>query len=137
MKILLPLLFLFATSITYAQEKTSPKPVEPKDASFAKFDKTVHNFGTIKYGDETICSFTFTNTSEKSLVIKNVQRSCGCTTPSYSTDPVLPGKTGTVKAKYDSTREGSFDKTITIHFTDGSARRLKIKGKVQAQADGE
>ena len=137
MKILLPFFFMVAALTVQAQENTSPKPVQPKDASFAKFDKTVHNFGTVKYGAETVCSFTFTNTSEKSLVIKNVQRSCGCTTPSYSTDPVPPGKTGTIKAKYDSTREGSFDKTITIHFTDGSARRLKIKGNVQPQADGE
>ena len=124
---------LFLSSVVFGQDTEPQRPSGPKDASFAKFDDIIYNFGTLEYGAEAVCEFTFVNTAEKSLVIKNVERSCGCTTPSYSKEPVEPGKSGTIKASYDTHRVGYFKKTITVTFTDGSKRRLTITGTVKPQ----
>lgn len=99
------------------------------------FKTEIHDFGTIReVAGPTSCTFTFTNTGKAPLVINNVQASCGCTTPVWTKSPVLPGKTGVVKATYDPTgRPYSFDKTITV--TSNAANKgsvvLHIKGTVE------
>jgi hypothetical protein len=96
------------------------------------FKKDLHDFGTVFEGDEASYEFEFTNTGTAPVIISNVQASCGCTTPSYTKDPVLPGKTGKIKAAYNTVgRIGAFNKTITItsNAENGSVV-LTIKGTV-------
>lgn len=131
--ILLSLVSLFALS-TYAQEGNGGD-AEPTKASFAKFDKKIHNFGILEYNGDGTCSFTFTNTSDETMFIKNVRTSCGCTTPDYTKEPVAPGETGVVKAKYDTKRVGTFHKTVTVIFMDDSQVRLTIKGNVKPKPE--
>ena len=52
-----------------------------KGAAVIKFDKTVHNFGTVNEGDIVETKFILTNTGKTDLVISNAQPSCGCTVP--------------------------------------------------------
>lgn len=97
------------------------------------FDKTTHDFGKIKEenGLATV-TFTFTNKGDAPLVINRVQAACGCTTPTWTKEPILPGKKGTVTAAYNpQNRPGSFIKTITVFSNAGSnATVLTIKGDV-------
>ena len=82
-----------------------------------EFKKTVHNFGTIKEeaGDVTT-RFVFKNGGDKPLIIRRVAASCGCTTPGYTREPILPGKSGEITAKYSTLkRPGSFNKTIRVY----------------------
>ena len=57
---------------------------------------------------------------------------CGCTAPSWSKEPVLPGKKGFVGATYNPTnRPGPFSKTITVVSNAATASKvLTIKGEV-------
>jgi len=97
-------------------------------------DKTVHEFGTIKEDDGNVsATFIITNNSKESILITNVVRSCGCTAPAWTKEPIEPGKTGEVTATYDPRgRRGPFDKTITI-ITTGNPDRIvvRIKGTVE------
>lgn len=97
------------------------------------FDKTTHDFGKIKEenGLATV-TFSFTNKGDAPLVINRVQAACGCTTPTWTKEPILPGKKGTVTAAYNpQNRPGSFIKTITVFSNAGSnATVLTIKGDV-------
>ena len=62
-----------------------------------KFDNTNHQFGKIKEdGGLAVHNFNFANTGNVPLIISAVNASCGCTTPEWSKEPVLPGKTGFV-----------------------------------------
>ncbi|HEX8548193.1 MAG TPA: DUF1573 domain-containing protein, partial [Cytophagaceae bacterium] len=107
-------------------------------ASFAqqgifKFENTSHDFGSIKEEDGSVThEFKFTNTGAAPIIIGNVQASCGCTTPAWSRDPVLPGKGGFIRAQYDvRNRPGVFNKTLTITAnTDPVNTTLTIKGIV-------
>jgi hypothetical protein len=98
-----------------------------------KFEKIDHNFGSIKEeGGPAQVIFEFTNTGNKPLVVNNVQPSCGCTTPTWSKEPIAPGKTGNITASYDpNNRPGKFDKTINV-YTDGQPNQLvlRIMGEV-------
>lgn len=99
----------------YAQDNTTPAP---KKESAVKFTETTFNFGEMEYGSDVSHVFTFKNVSGAPVAIKNVATSCGCTTPAYSKEPVMPKKSGSVTAKYDSTRPGPFTKTLTVSIND-------------------
>ncbi len=96
-----------------------------------KFKTEVHDFGTIPEGPAAEFEFQFTNTGTEPIVIQRAQASCGCTTPHYSKDPVLPGKDGALTASYNTNgRPGPFTKTITIQSNAG-AKVVTIKGTVE------
>lgn len=86
-------------------ETNAPDPVEEAENSAKTsiaFGEEAHDFGTITQGDVVEYDFTFTNTGDIPLVIKDVTTPCGCTVPSYPEDPVAPGATGQIKVKFNS-----------------------------------
>ncbi|RYD82744.1 MAG: DUF1573 domain-containing protein, partial [Sphingobacteriales bacterium] len=98
-----------------------------------KFDALIYDFGEVAYGSDVSHVFNFKNVSKQPVAIKNVTASCGCTTPSWTKEPVMPNKSGNVSAKYDSTRIGAFTKTLTVDV-DGEIIVLTIKGTVKEPA---
>ncbi len=97
-----------------------------------KFDSETHDFKNVSEGQLAAHEFTFTNTGTAPVVISNVQASCGCTTPEWTKTPVLPGKTGIVKAVYNSAgRPGQFNKTVTVTSNATNSNvTLAVKGAV-------
>ncbi|MCD8539350.1 MAG: DUF1573 domain-containing protein [Leadbetterella sp.] len=97
-----------------------------------KFDKMVHNFGKVNEGPVITYSFQVTNVGTAPVVLTNVQASCGCTTPEWSKDPIMPGKTKTIKVGYDTkNRPDAFHKTITVTSNaENNQEVLTIKGDV-------
>lgn len=99
-----------------------------------KFEKTVHDFGTIPQGGNAEYEFVFTNTGKEPLVITNCMGSCGCTVPQCPKEPILPGKKGIIKVKYDTNRIGPFVKSVTVNSNAKSGVvTLQIKGTVEAK----
>ena len=99
----------------------------------AVFAVDSHDFGNINESDGPVTFvFEFTNAGTDPLVLKNVQASCGCTTPDWTKAPILPGKKENIKVTYNPAgRPGSFEKNITV-TSDGNPETqiLKIKGVV-------
>jgi len=128
---------LFSTCVLFAQNNTPPPPPPPPapaptqaaPESGIKFNEVVHNFGQVEYNSDVKFTFEFKNISNEPVAIKDVGTSCGCTTPSYSKEPVAPGKTGSVTAKYDSSRIGAFTKTLTVYINNDQIK-LMIRGTV-------
>ncbi|WP_419870072.1 DUF1573 domain-containing protein [Chryseobacterium sp. CT-SW4] len=100
------------------------------------FDKTTFDYGTIKPSSDGTRYFTVTNTGDKPLVISNVKASCGCTTPEFSTDPIMPGKSAKIKVGYNTAINGGFNKMIEVFSNDPANSRsvIYIKGTVDANA---
>lgn len=101
-----------------------------------EFVESAHDFGQIKEEAGSVNhEFKFKNVGTSPLLIKEVKASCGCTTPTFTKDPIAPGKTGSIKAQYDPyNRPGVFDKTLTITSnSDPAMSFLKIKGFVIAR----
>ncbi len=101
-----------------------------------QFKGQVHDFGNVVEEEGPVThEFEFTNAGTKPLQILAVQPSCGCTTPGWSKEPIMPGKTGTIKAQYDPKgRPGYFNKSLTV-TTDADAQPviLQIKGTVTSK----
>lgn len=111
-------------------------------ASFAnaqgviKFKTESHDFGKIEDGVQAVYTFEFTNTGTAPVVISNAQASCGCTTPDWTKEPVMPGKSGKVTASFNSQgRPGSFSKTVTVISNSETPQIvLSIKGEVSPKS---
>lgn len=97
-----------------------------------KFDKTVHDFGTINPGDVVNTTFQFQNEGDSPLIITNVDVTCGCTTPKYPKQPIAPGKSADIEVGFNSKgKSGNFYKAITIHSNaPDSPTRIFIKGTI-------
>ena len=105
-------------------------------AQTISFDKTTYDYGTVKTGADGHRFFTVKNTGDKPLIISKVQASCGCTTPEWSQDPIMPGKTAQLKVGYNTTIVGPFTKIIEVYSNDPENSRsvITIKGTVDANA---
>ena len=107
-------------------------------ASFAngqgviKFKTESHDFGKVEEGVQATYTFEFTNSGTAPVVISNAQASCGCTTPDWTKEPVMPGKMGKVTASFNSQgRPGNFSKTVTVISNSETPQIvLSIKGEV-------
>lgn len=96
-----------------------------------EFKTEVIDYGEVAKGADGLRTFVFTNTGDAPLEISRVSSSCGCTVPKKPEKPVLPGETGEIQVKYDTSIIGPIRKTITVYSNaDVPAKSLKIKGKV-------
>jgi hypothetical protein len=136
-KIIASLLFVFGFStVLSAQESVIPN-MDPNAADI-KFETEVLDYGVIEYDANGLREFKFTNTGKSPLTITSVSGECGCTVttidgkPGWPTEPILPGKSGVIKIKYDTKREGRFEKNVTVTSNAKFAtKKVRIKGEVK------
>lgn len=105
-------------------------PATPAGPNTMKFKEETHDFGNLQQGAPAVHEFVFSNTGKEPIIVQNAKGSCGCTVPSYSKDPVAPGKTGAIKVSYDSKRVGPINKTVTVTSNVGTTV-LHIKGNIE------
>ena len=103
-----------------------------------QLDKEVHDYGDINKGDDTNCEFTVTNTGSEPLIIQKCKGSCGCTVPKCDTTPIAPGQTSVIKVKYDNTRVGPINKSVTItsNASNEPTKVVRIKGHIHSNGNG-
>lgn len=102
------------------------------NAAKMNFKEETYDFKEVAEGPQVTHEFKFTNTGKEPLVLSNVRASCGCTTPSWPKEPILPGKDGTILVTYNTQgRPGVFTKSITINSnSDQPDKIIYIKGEV-------
>ena len=131
-------LFAFALVLVATagfSQVSASAPAPKADMAVASFEAQTFDFGKIKQGVPATHEFTFTNTGSVPLIITNVQASCGCTTPDWSRDPILPGGKGFIKATYSAASVGAFTKSVSVTANvEGGMVQLLIKGEVEAAA---
>jgi len=97
------------------------------------FEVKEHDFGKINEKDGPVTYvFSFINKGASPLVVSKVQASCGCTTPTWSKEPIEAGKKGAITVTYNTAnRPGNFTKTITVYSNDALEQSvLIIRGEV-------
>ena len=134
-KVLFTMMMFFVAAV--ATNSVSAQEVS-QDGAKIKFDKEVHDYGTIKNGADGTCTFDFTNTGNQPLIISNAKGSCGCTVPSWPKEPVTPGQTATITVKYDTKRTGAINKSVTItsNAVNEPTKVIRIKGNVLPKPTG-
>jgi len=132
-------LFLSIGFAANAQEGGSVVPSIDPNAAEMKFETEVLDFGTVKFDANGVREFKVKNVGKSPLTISNVQGQCGCTAttidgkPGWPQEPILPGKSASIKVKYDTKRPGPFEKNVTITSNSKEpSKMVKIKGVVEA-----
>jgi hypothetical protein len=144
MKQLLYSLFFVAGLALSTNAQESVVPSADPNAPDMKFESEIVDFGSVEWDGNGIREFKFTNVGKSPLTITAVTAECGCTTttidgkPGWPSEPILPGKSGVIKIKYDTKRVGRFEKNITITSNAKYAsKKVKIKGEIKAKPGGE
>lgn len=118
------LLFGLLALTTMVMAQTGPK---------FQFKETEHKFGRVpEKGGPVKYTFEFTNVGDQPLIINNCKASCGCTTPSFSKEPVMPGQKGYINVQFNPAgRPGRFSKSISIFYNGTPNMELiSIEGEV-------
>lgn len=91
-----------------------------------------HDFGAFKEDMGIVnCTLQAVNSGTEPIAITNVRTTCGCTRPTYSTEPVAPGDTISIKVGFNpSGRPGKFTKYVHVTSDDNHKYTLAIKGTV-------
>lgn len=126
----LTLLLFFTLFLAYAQAQDK-KP----DITFE--EKTI-DFGEVVEGKTATVVFTFFNSGSAPLLLKNVQASCGCTASNWPRQPIMPGKSSTIEAKFNSAGYAgkNVNKSVTVTTNVPNAKGnnkviiLNFKGRV-------
>jgi hypothetical protein len=116
---------LFLVCLVFSVVAMAQKPV-------ATFSEKVFDFGKINEKDGNVTHvFEFTNKGNSPLVVSRVQTSCGCTTPSWTKEPVESGKKGSITVTFDVRNKTIFEKQIMVYTNDTAEPiMLVIKGEV-------
>jgi hypothetical protein len=131
MKKLMITAFVAISTVFAVNAQTTPATDNPAQADI-EFDKETHDFGIVNQNQPATYTFMFKNTGKVPLIITNAAASCGCTTPEWTKEPIMPGKKGYVKATYNAASMGVFNKAVTVTSNAKKATvTLYIKGEVK------
>ncbi len=97
-----------------------------------KFEKELYDFGEVKEGTKLNKKVVYTNTGNNPLVIFMAFGSCGCTTPTFSKEPLAPGASDTLDIGFNSEgRSGNQSKTVKVYAnTEPAFNEFKFTVKV-------
>ena len=110
-------------SCTFIETKTVNVDYNGKEPQINFTEETL-DFGKMSAGEAVEGSYFFKNTGEAPLIVTNVKASCGCTTPIYTTKPVMPGEQGSITARFDSKGfKGTVYKSINV-FTNANTKPI-------------
>jgi len=68
----------------------------------AEFTRQYADLGTISQGEKTGIDFVYVNKGDADLIVLSCHSSCGCTVPSFSTKPLSPGDSASIRLIFDS-----------------------------------
>jgi len=130
-----------------AQEQTTPSKDEqaapaknPNAPKFKFMGGDSYDFGTVPEGPIAEHKFEFENVGKEPLMIQSANASCGCTTPEWPKEPILPHHKGVITVRYNTQgRVGPFNKQVYIQSNATAASEpryeLTIKGTVTAASN--
>lgn len=98
-----------------------------RKAPVLEYDKTFHEFGTMKEGSTKTASFKVTNKGKTPLKIVKIKTNCGCTVVSGYDTEVPKGGSTELKITFDSVfKSGSQTKAVTIYTNDPKNPQSKL-----------
>ena len=112
-----------------ASDTEAPNP----NAPVLTFAESQFDFGDIQPDSKVHHTFKFTNTGKTPLLIADATASCGCTTPSWTKQPIAPGSTGEMEVQFDSRgKQGLINKQVSVRAnTQPSITTIYIKGNIK------
>ncbi len=111
---------------------TADLPTDTNQLARIVFLEPEFDFGEATEGDIVTHQFKFTNTGKVPLTIMNARSTCGCTIPEWPEEPIAPGGTGEITAKFNTDMKKELQKkviTVTAN-TYPNETKITLKGMV-------
>jgi hypothetical protein len=110
-------------------------PTDTNQLARIRFEENTFDFGTVEEGAVVEHAFKFTNVGSVPLTILKCRSSCGCTVPDWPTEPIPPGGTGEIKAKFNTEGKTNLQqKAITVTAnTHPNDTKVMLKGQVNPE----
>ena len=123
-RIVITILSFLTTTLVFSQIKQGPK-IQWEDENWS-WGKVVMELGTV------IHTYNFINVGDEPVRITEASPSCGCTVAEWTLEPVMPGKSGYVKVKFDPKGKlGHNSKYVTVKSNANSTiTNLTLSGDV-------
>ncbi|WP_320003810.1 DUF1573 domain-containing protein [Shiella aurantiaca] len=99
-----------------------------------EFEQVTYDFGTVEENEGSLhARFRFKNVGNEELLIAEVQAECGCTSPSWTRQRIMPSDTGSVVVAFQPfNRPGPFNKTVEVKWVGKvNPVTLAIEGRVK------
>ncbi len=113
---------LTTASATFAAQPAiaaTANPTGKVNGPRLEWEEKVFDFGTVKPTDVVRHDFIVANKGTETLLISDVQPTCGCTVAGTWDREIAPGKTGKIPVQFDPTNfEGKVTKSITVITND-------------------
>lgn len=79
-----------------------------EDKAIITFEQHTLKLGDVYPGERYERVFKFTNTGTAPLIIKDIEKACGCTVVKFDTEPVMPGESGEIKVDFKPKEDYGF-----------------------------
>lgn len=91
---------------------SASQPMDTNSLARITFSETEFDFGEVNEGDVVEHKFQFKNTGNAPLTILKARSTCGCTIPEYPEEPIPPGGSGEITAKFNTSGKSKEQKKI-------------------------
>ncbi len=112
-------------------QKNNPETKKTGPLGNPVFKDTAFKFGQITDGESVQHTFTFKNEGKGPMSITNVEASCGCTSPNWTKELIVPGGEGRITATFNSSGYGSankqlVEKHVTVSFDNSTIDQITL-----------
>ncbi|MBR5235063.1 MAG: DUF1573 domain-containing protein [Bacteroidaceae bacterium] len=109
--------------------------VSAQGANVLRCEPTNFDLGTMNEEDAAVSrTFTLYNVSDKAVRIERVRTTCGCTSATFDSTAIAPGKKTQITLTYNpKNRPGTIDVDAFVYIADGAKQpmaRLSLYGEV-------
>lgn len=98
-----------------------------QEIKITNYENNTVDYGNVNKGSNGKRIIKIQNVGDKPLIISNINTSCGCTVPQWTTEPIAPGKKGEITVTYNTSNVGRFSRTITISSNDENKPNLPVR----------
>ncbi len=99
-KVYIFFVLVLMANVIIAQNDTSVVETD-HDTDLLSFEKYSYDLGEVKKGEIKYFDIKFKNTGSEPVIIDFIS-SCDCTEVEFPTDAIMPGESGVLKVKFDS-----------------------------------
>ena len=108
------IILFFVSCSSFGPDKGETKHLEITN----EIEETItYELGILKMNDEKKLKLLLKNQLTKPVVINDIRGFCGCTIPSFSKEPVLPGKSSEVLIVFQAHQTGTFNKELKMYLS--------------------
>lgn len=106
--------------------KTPGRPLTA-GAPRIEFDRIIEDFGLVPQGEKIKREYLFRNKGQERLILEKISSSCGCVATISSATEVLPGATGSIEVRVDSSgRKGRESYSVAVLSNDPDNRLITL-----------